>query len=69
MHRAGAAADGAVPAPAPGRDGAEGLTGNTKIVFESQRKRALDHSARHINSDLGAHSAAPLMARQEAGIG
>jgi hypothetical protein len=66
---AGTAADGAAPAPAPGRDDAEGLTGNTKIVFESQRKRALNHSARHTDSDFSALSAAPLMARQEAGIG
>jgi hypothetical protein len=56
-------------APAPGRDGAEEMTGNTEIVFESQRKRALNHSARHIGGDLGALSSAPLTACQEAGIG
>jgi hypothetical protein len=69
MRRAGTAADGATPAPAPGRDGTEGLTDDTEIVFKSQRKRTLNHSTGHINSDHGALSATPLMARQEAGIG
>jgi hypothetical protein len=48
--------------------GTERLTGNTEIVFERKGKRALNHSARHINGDLAALSTAPLVDRQEAGI-